>query len=179
MSLRSSRPSKPFATSTFRRSLQAGELAEWLGLSVPHLMWLADARRRHGRTEDPVLQSYLYVFLAKRSGGFRIVEAPKTRLKAIQRKILRDILNAAPTHEAVHGFVRGRSCLTSAQIHAGERVVLGMDVADFFPSTPARRVHLFFRRLGYPHGVAQLLTGLCTTMTPANATCSGARAGGI
>ncbi len=146
-----------------------GDLAGWLGLGVGQMLWLADTRRRHGEEAVPVMQNYTYTFLPKRSGGLRLVEAPKARLKAAQRQILRGILDIVPAHDACHGFVRGRSCLTGAALHAGEQIVLCMDVADFFPSTSAARVHVLFRRLGYPHAVTRVLTGLCTTMTPRTA----------
>lgn len=147
----------------------SGELAEWFGVAPERLGWLADDRRQHGRTREPVLQNYLYSFLPKKSGGYRLLESPKSDLKALQRRILRDMLDNVPPHAAVHGFVRGRSCLTAAHLHAGEQVVVGMDIRDFFPATRADRVHMLFRRIGYPHAVARLLTGLCTTATPVSA----------
>jgi retron-type reverse transcriptase len=64
--------------------------------------------------------------------------------------------------------VRGRSCLTGARIHAGEPLVLAMDLRNFFASVRSPRVHAIFRCLGYPWAVARLLTGLCTTATPAS-----------
>jgi hypothetical protein len=46
--------------------------------------------------------------------------------------------------------------------------VVKFDLADFFPSVPAARVCRIFRSVGYPEPVARLLTGLCTTRTPAD-----------
>ena len=89
-------------------------------------------------------------------------------MRAIQRRILHEILDLLPPHESAHGFVRGRSCLTGAQVHAGERIVVALDLRNFFTSVPSARVHAIFRCLGYPWAVARLLTGLCTTATPAS-----------
>src|SRR5262249_23774937 len=58
---------------------------------------------------------------------------------------------------------------TFASPHAGRRIVLRLDLCDFFPSVPASRVHALFREAGYPRRVARLLTGLCTTVTPEDA----------
>jgi hypothetical protein len=96
-----------------------------------------------------------------------LIEAPKPRLKAIQRRILRDILDIVPVHRAACGFVAGRSCLNGAQVHAGEAMVATFDLAQFFPSIGLARVHGIFRSLGYPWAVARRLAGLCTTITPA------------
>jgi len=98
----------------------------------------------------------------------RLIEAPKPRLKAIQRRILREILSAVPVHGRAHGFVAGRSCLGGAQVHAGEAVVATFDLAQFFPSIGLPRIHGVFRCLGYPWAVARRLAGLCTTVTPAS-----------
>jgi hypothetical protein len=144
-----------------------GDLADWLGETTVQLGWLADERCTHGRTADPTLQHYRYSFIAK-NRGVRLLEAPKPRLKSIQRRILHEILDVVPLHDAAHGFAAGRSCLTGAQIHAGESVVATFDLVQFFPSISAPRVHGIFRSLGYPWAVARRLTGLCTTATPAN-----------
>jgi RNA-directed DNA polymerase len=145
-----------------------GDLAAWLEVTPQQLDWLADATSQHGRTVIPVLQHYFYGFVEKRHGPPRLIEAPEPRLRAIQRRILHEILDLLPARESAHGFVRGRSCLTGAQIHAGERIVVALDLRNFFTSIPAARVHAIFRCLGYPWTVARLLTGLCTTVTPAS-----------
>lgn len=143
-----------------------GELAAWLELSIDELDWFADERRQHSRSHMAALQHYHVRAVAKRSGGFRLIEAPKARLKNIQVKILRQILDLVPPNRHAHGFVRGRSCITSAQVHAGEALVVKLDLRNFFPATPVRRVHGVFRSIGYPWAVARLLTGICCTMTP-------------
>jgi RNA-directed DNA polymerase len=92
--------------------------------------------------------------------------APKDFLKHIQRRILDEILDPIPAHPAAHGFVKGRSVKTFVAPHVGRRVVLRMDVKDFFPTFGGRRIQAFFRTMGYPKAVADLLGGLCTTETP-------------
>lgn len=157
----------PFADLRLPALATPGDLATWLGLSPEHLDWLADERRGHGRATKPALQHYRYAFLAKHGGAPRLLEAPKPRLKAIQRRILREILAVVPVHGRAHGFVAGRCCLSGAQVHAGEAVVATFDLAQFFPSIGLGRIHGIFRSLGYPWAVARRLAGLCTTVTPA------------
>lgn len=142
------------------------DLAAWLEISLPHLDWFADERRQHGFVEEPALQHYTHVWLPKRTGPPRLIEAPKARLKQIQRQILRGVLDHVPTHDAAHGFVKGRSCLSAAAPHGGERVVVAVDLKDFFLNTSLPRAHGVFRSVGYPWPVARLLTGLCSTATP-------------
>jgi RNA-directed DNA polymerase len=160
-------PAPAFAAMHPPRLGTPGDLAAWLNLPMARLEWLADDRRQHSRTNIPILQHYHYRFTPKRSGGPpRLIEAPKAQLKAAQRRILTEILDLAPAHPQAHGFVRGRSCLSGAQQHAGEHIVVCADLKNFFPSISAMRIHGLFRSFGYPTAVARLLTGLCTTCTP-------------
>lgn len=131
----------------------AGDLAAWLGVSAAELAWFANLKGLGGGKLD----HYHY-----HSVGKRIIEAPKARLKALQRRILSGILEKVPAHPAAHGFVKGRSIVSFVTPHAGRRVVLKMDLTDFFPSIPAVRVQALFRTMGYPETVADLLGGVCT-----------------
>lgn len=160
-------PAPGFAHLDIPKLSTLGDLAAWLDTTVGQLDWFADSRRQHRHAATPALQNYNFALLPKRSGPPRLIESPKPRLKAMQRRILREILDAVPVHDAAHGFVRGRSCLGSAQIHAGEALVATLDLRNFFVTTPLRRVHGIFRSIGYPWAVARLLTGLCSTATPA------------
>jgi RNA-directed DNA polymerase len=136
----------------------AGDLAVWLGVSIGELDWFANLK---GLGTDR-LEHYRYRMLDKGSGEVRIIEAPKPRLKELQRRILRGILDKIPAHPAAHGFVKGRSIRSFASPHTGQRAVLKMDLREFFPSIPAVRVQAFFRTAGYPETVADLLGGICT-----------------
>jgi RNA-directed DNA polymerase len=144
----------------------AAALTEWLHLNPGELEWLADLKGllRHGHPGK--LAHYHYRVLAKANGEIRLIEAPKSRLKHIQRQILARILDKIPAHSASHGFVSGRSIRTFTAPHAGRRIVLKMDLHDFFPSFAAARIAAFFRTAGYPESVADLLGGLCTNWSP-------------
>jgi hypothetical protein len=139
-----------------------GALAAWLLLSVGELEWFADLKGFQSKKCDARLAHYHYRLLTKKSGKMRLIEAPKPRLKEIQRQVLSGILDCIPAHPAAHGFVKGRSIKTFAAPHVARRVVLRMDLQDFFPSLAARRIQAFFRTVGYPESVADLLGGLCT-----------------
>ncbi len=145
----------------------AGELARWLEVTPGELDWFADLKRLTNRINSPLqLGHYHYRIRSKGSGGIRLIEAPKPRLKKMQRQILTEILDKIPPHPAVHGFCKGRSIKTFAAPHTGQRVVLRMDLQDFFPSISGARIQAFFRTLGYPGSVAGALGGICTNATP-------------
>ena len=140
-----------------------GALAAWLGLTVTELDWYADVRNTNPSSGP--LCHYRYAWVPK-SYGMRLIEVPKARLKEVQRKILRGILDPVPAHAAAHGFQRGKSCRTYAEPHVGRDVVLRIDLREFFPGIRASRIHALFSTLGYPEAVARVLTGLCTNAVP-------------
>ena len=146
--------------------LNTGELADWLGVRNDELDWFADLRTLESKSSQGRLRHYRYRPLTKRYGQVRLIEAPKPRLKEIQRCILKAILEQIPPHDAAHGFCSGRSIKTFAAPHLGKTVVLKIDLQDFFPSISAARIRSLFRAIGYPEDVADLLAGLCTNATP-------------
>lgn len=143
-------------------------LAEWLGLTDAELAWFSNCTALGHEESTAARHHYHYLLRAKRHGGVRVLEAPQARLKAVQRRILTEILNRIPPwYTAAHGFVKGRSVRSFAGEHVGRAVVLRMDLADFFPTVSGARVQALFRTLGYPEAVADALGGLCTNTTPA------------
>ncbi|HEY2034080.1 MAG TPA: reverse transcriptase family protein [Rhizomicrobium sp.] len=145
----------------------SGDLAKWLGISMGHLDWFADSKRQHASVTETRLQHYKFFLMQKSSGRPRLIEAPKASTKHIQKKILHEILDHVPVDDRAHGFVKGRSCLSSASAHASEVCVLAMDMRNFFHSIEEWRINRLFRSIGYPDRIAGLLTRLCMTTTPA------------
>lgn len=143
-----------------------GALADWLAITADELLWFADLKGLAYKTRSPRLGHYHYRVLAKKSGTIRLIEAPKSRLKALQRRILAEILDKVPAHPAAHGFVPGRSTQTFIAPHLAQRIILKMDLSDFFPSITGARIQTIFRMLGYPESVADLLNGICTNAAP-------------
>jgi RNA-directed DNA polymerase len=113
-------PAPAFAKLDAPRLVAAGDLAAWLGISIGQLDWLADSKRQHVLAHDVALRHYHYTFITKASGLPRLLESPKPRLKAIQRRVLHEILDLVPVHAHAHGFVKGRSCLSAANVHVAE-----------------------------------------------------------
>jgi hypothetical protein len=152
----------------------AGDLAYWLEVTPAQLYWLADPNGMLRTVTSEALTHYRYRWLPKPSGGVRLLERPKPRLKRLQRRILTGILDLIPPHPAAHGFRKNHSALTFVQPHVARHVVTRLDLADFFPSIPAARVRAIFRHAGYPDEVAHILTALCTNCVPQSLLMAGA-----
>jgi hypothetical protein len=132
------------------------QLAEALGLTVAQLRWLSYHR------EAATHLHYRRFLIPKRGGGERAIWAPLPKLKAAQHWILYHIAEKLSVHGAVHGFLSGRSTRTNAAAHVNARIVVKMDVQDFFPTVTLARVRGIFRKAGYRKQVATLLALLCT-----------------
>ena len=94
---------------------------------------LAAATEAHRR-------AYRRRLLPKRR-GVREILAPGSLLKPIQRQVLGWLSGKVTPHAAAHGFVRGRSHATHAQLHVGRSVVLTVDIRDFFGSVTADHLY--------------------------------------
>ncbi len=132
------------------------DLADWLGIPLSRLRWFT-----RDRPADRVWH-YVRYEIPKRGGGQRVILAPKRELKALQRKVLDDLLAKVPASGCAHGFVPKRSIVTNAEAHVGQQVVLNLDLKDFFPSVTFPRVRGLFISLGYSFPVASALGLLCT-----------------
>jgi hypothetical protein len=143
-----------------------GELANLLGTTGSELEWLADRQGREAKPSHGCPRRYQYRWIRKRSGGSRLVESPIPRLKTIQRRFADAVVSRIPPHNAAHGFCPGRSIVTNAREHVGRRVVLKLDLLDFFATITGARVTRLFLVAGYPEPVARLMAGLATNQVP-------------
>ena len=102
--------------------------------------------------------------IPKRSGGVRQIIAPRSPLKQIQKWILSNILMKVKggTTQYAYGFVKGKSIVDNAKPHVGKKIILNIDIKDFFPSIKIKRVEHLFRSFGYTWRLSKLLAGLCT-----------------
>jgi len=134
------------------------DVAKAIGISLKELWFFAIHRERERQPH------YVTFAIPKRSGGKRLIMAPKRRLKAIQRKLLKLLVGKLPLSENAHAFRRGRSIRTGAEPHVGKRFVLKLDLKDFFPSVTFARVRGLLIAYGYSYPVA---TTLAVVMTEA------------
>ncbi len=141
---------------------EPNEIAALLDISETLLWQLSDHRRLHQLSRS----HYRFRWSRKRSGGVRLIEAPKFRMKVVQQRLLRQLVGLVPPHAAAHGFRAGRSIRTMAECHTGKLVVIRIDLRDFFASISGARVAAIFRTVGYPENVTQILTRLCTSRVP-------------
>lgn len=108
---------------------------------------------------------WLSTWVPRRTGPPRLIEAPNSLLKRVQRRNA-TVPRALGAHESAYGFIAGRSAIDHALLHVGHRRVLTVDLRDFFTHITARRLFGLLVSAGYPEAVAYLIAGLSTTATP-------------
>lgn len=165
-----------------------GQLSDFLGVATGDLIWIADAKSLHAKSPTKYSGHYHYHLVNKKNNhqhlcgandldaiasrlrvsahSVRLIEAPKRRLKSIQRNILSGILDHVPTHRSCCGFKQGGSIIDYATPHVGKSVILKMDLRDFYPTININRIDAIFASLGFPETVSRLLANLSTTATP-------------
>lgn len=107
-------------------------------------------------------KNYHIFTIKKSSGADREIQAPNRKLKTVQRNILDTVLHQVPLNNHAEGFRKKRSIITNAVHHVNNRVLVKLDIQDFFPTISFQRVKGMYLQLGYPRQVATLLSGLAT-----------------
>jgi retron-type reverse transcriptase len=128
------------------------ECCRALSVSNKKLLWICANQRRY----------YLRHEIPKRNGTSRVILAPRQPIRRMQNWIARNVLARVDIHPCAHGFIPDRSIATNAACHVNRRVVVCLDIEDFFPSITHRRVRKAFQKVGYPYQVAKLLANVCT-----------------
>ena len=139
------------------RALQTSQdVARFLGVShgtLVYTLYSASPEYRYRNFEIP-----------KRSGGTRLISAPKGYVRDWQYKLLPVLQNHYATPPNAHGFVSDRSVVSNAKVHANQNLVLNIDLEDFFPSVNFGRVRGLFMAAPFHMGpaAATVCAQICT-----------------
>lgn len=120
------------------------------GISLPKLESAAESVSKGA--------GYQSVQIPKRRGGWRTALRPTPSVD-VALTALRDGLSlfySPPNH--VHGYVRGRDTTTNARPHCGKRVVLGLDLEDFFGAIKRPRIDDSLKRYGFDEDLIALIS---------------------
>lgn len=118
----------------------------------------------HSYVGRRAIEPYRRFRIRKRSGGIRRICVADPKLGSIQAWIAENILQRAAVHSASHAFKKGDSIARCAEVHAGARWLVKMDIADFFGSISEIDVFRVFKSLGYNPLVSFELARICTEL---------------
>ena len=112
-----------------------------------------------------VFHRYRQFRIKKKSGGTRIITAPRNRSFMMILQAVNEILKAIYTpSDYAMGFTEGRSVVSNATIHKCQNYVFNIDLKDFFPSVEQFRVwkRLQLKPFNFPKQIANIIAGLCS-----------------
>lgn len=93
-------------------------------------------------------KKYIEFKIKKRGKGERLIIAPNSGIKYLQRSLSNILLEIYPEKNCVHGYVKGKGIRTNALIHVRKKNIINIDLQEFFPSINFGRVRGIFK--SYP-----------------------------
>lgn len=103
-------------------------------------------------------QLYKSFFIPKRNGSHRQILSPIHGLKVIQRKLTDYLYSIYTPRNNVCGFVRSRCAADGALRHIGTKLLLNLDLQNFFDSINFGRVRRLFMAPPYSFGAQAATT---------------------
>ncbi|EPD92519.1 retron St85 family RNA-directed DNA polymerase [Paenibacillus sp. HGH0039] len=100
--------------------------------------------------------------IAKSNGSLRTISTPSYNMKTIQRWVLDNVLSSFAIHSNAFGFVKGRNIKDNALLHTKKKVVLNIDIKNFFPTIKFDRIFYMFYHHGYTKELSYTLAALTT-----------------
>ncbi|WP_225758331.1 reverse transcriptase family protein [Leclercia sp. Marseille-Q4284] len=136
--------------------------------SLIALLGIKDVEKFNNLVRDGVERSY-YVKppIKKKNGGERIVYAPNRMLKTILRKINNKIFNQINYPNYLYGSIpdkeNPRDYILCAQQHCKAKILIKIDIENFFPTMKAKFVFKLFKEVfKFSDEVSDILTKLTT-----------------
>jgi hypothetical protein len=105
---------------------------------------------------------YSYYLIKKRKNGYRRIIAPHKPIKFLQDWVKINILDKVSYTNSATGFIKGKSILDNAKVHENSKVILNLDLKNFFETVNERRVYGIFYSLGYSQNLSVELAKICT-----------------
>lgn len=107
--------------------------------------------------------NYRIYKIKKNNGKYRTIHEPNKLLKTIQKNILMNILNDRSISKYAKAYHKGISLLDNAIPHVNKKIILKLDIKDFFENISFLDVYNSCFPIEYfPKSVGMLLTYLCT-----------------
>lgn len=108
-------------------------------------------------------KNYKVYKIKKNNGGYRTIYEPNSLLKHIQKSILNNILNNKSISKYAKAYHKGISLRDNACVHVNKKIILKLDIKDFFESISFVDIYNSCFSIEYfPKSVGILLTYLCT-----------------
>jgi len=92
----------------------------------------------------------------------RVLNPSIKRLKVIQKRLQKNILQKLQIPEYAYGAIKGKDNISNAKKHQGKKYIFTTDLTNFFPSVSHKQVFEMFISFDFSPTVARYLTKLTT-----------------
>ena len=108
-------------------------------------------------------KNYKKTVILKKDGNKRIIYEPNYTLKKVQRNILDNVLSGFKVSKYAMAYVKGKSVKDNVLPHVNKRIILKLDIKDFFNNISFMDIYnKVFLEEYFPKQVRTVLTYLCT-----------------
>lgn len=129
------------------------ELSQVLEIgSAKMLTWLGKSKSEH----------YNIFAIPKRDGTYRRIHNPQQILRVVQYKLLRNLLDHVRVPEYIFAFEKEKSIPKMALNHVNKRLVISVDIKDFFQSIKQTQIFTLLTNLGIGTRPARTISEICT-----------------
>lgn len=135
----------------FKKAKDLTDVAKILDLMPAHISYALYKLDKPGF--EPKYEEFT---VPKKAGGVRTIKAPHKVLKAVQKRLAKDLLEIEQALETTrvkkadcilaHGFKKKLSIMTNGENHRKRRYVFNVDLKNFFPALNFGRVRGFFMK---------------------------------
>lgn len=106
--------------------------------------------------------NYEEIIIKKKNKNLRYLNEPSPILKSIQKRILKNVLEEKMISKNAYAYKKGLSTVLNAKNHVGCKVILKLDIENFFDNINFYKVYnSCFNENLYPKKLGMLLTNLC------------------
>lgn len=106
--------------------------------------------------------NYEEIIIKKKNKDLRYLNEPSPILKSIQKRILKNVLEEKMISKCAYAYKKGLSTVLNAKNHVGCKVILKLDIENFFDNINFYKVYnSCFNEGLYPKKLGMLLTNLC------------------
>ncbi|WCG06127.1 retron St85 family RNA-directed DNA polymerase (plasmid) [Vagococcus lutrae] len=126
-------------------------LSQLTGISYAYIYKVTNSNKKN---------FYKHFSIPKQDGSTRQILSPFPSLKIIQNWILKNILEKTKVSNFAKAYKKKCSLKDNVKFHRKQKLVLKLDIKDFFSNIQEKDVFLYFKSIGYSNKLSLVLTNL-------------------
>lgn len=99
---------------------------------VAELLGISDQSLRYFLFKVRPENMYRTFEIPKGNGAYRMISAPERKWKMVQRKLARVLAVIYEPKHCAYGFIEKKNCVLNAKNHINKKILLNVDLKDFF-----------------------------------------------